>query len=168
MPDADVNTAAKHIVSEAQRAMNAARKVLADTFFTLTQRLNQARRHVVYNIRDEGMISTRNLKLPIGSSRAKKFTSRVSVPFTVTDIVANGLAYTNKLLTHMGLHLTFHAGLLKPNLRGSRINRDARPLNPTSSRTATKNGKWKPSSITAARAAGENQPTSLSGVVSQS
>jgi hypothetical protein len=45
MPDADVNTAAKHIVSKAQRAMNAARKVLADTFFTLTQRLNQARRH---------------------------------------------------------------------------------------------------------------------------
>jgi hypothetical protein len=32
MPDADVNTAAKRIVPEAQRAMNAARKVLADTF----------------------------------------------------------------------------------------------------------------------------------------
>jgi hypothetical protein len=112
------------------------------------------------------MISPRNLKLPIGSSRAKKFTSRASVPFTLTDIVANGPAYTLKLLTHMGLHLTFHVGLLKPYLRGSRINRDARPLNPTSSRTATKNGKWKPSSITAARAAGENQPTSLSGVVS--
>jgi hypothetical protein len=36
MPDADVNTAAKQLVSEAQLAMNAARKVLADTFFTLT------------------------------------------------------------------------------------------------------------------------------------
>jgi Chromo (CHRromatin Organisation MOdifier) domain len=43
----------------------------------------------------------------------------------VTDIVANGLAYTLKLPPHMGLHPTFHVGLLKPYLRDSRFNRDA-------------------------------------------
>jgi Chromo (CHRromatin Organisation MOdifier) domain len=49
----------------------------------------------------------------------------VNWPFTVTDIVANGLAYTLKLPPHMGLHPTFHVGLLKPHIRDSRFNRDA-------------------------------------------
>jgi hypothetical protein len=71
------------------------------------------------------VLSTINLKLPIGSSRVKKFTSRFISPFTVTDIVANGLAYTLKLPSHMGLHPTFHVGLQKPYLRDSRFNRDA-------------------------------------------
>jgi hypothetical protein len=43
------------------------------------------------------MLSTINLKLPIGSCRVKKFTSRFIGPFTVTDIVATGLAYALKL-----------------------------------------------------------------------
>jgi Chromo (CHRromatin Organisation MOdifier) domain len=123
--DAEVNTAAKYFVSEPQRAMDAARKVLMDTNITLTKRLNKSRRHIVYDIGDEVMLSTINLKLPIGSSRAKKFTSRFIGPFTVTNIVANGLASTLKLPPRIGLHTTFHVGLLKPYLRDSRLNRDA-------------------------------------------
>jgi hypothetical protein len=112
--DAEVNTAAKYFVSEAQRAMDAARKALMDTNITLTKRINKSWRHVVYDIGDKVMLSTVKLKLPIGSSRVKKFTSRFLGPFTVTDIVANGLAYTFKLPPHKGLHPTFHVGLLKP------------------------------------------------------
>jgi Chromo (CHRromatin Organisation MOdifier) domain len=123
--DAEINTAAKYFVSEAQRTMDAARKALADTNVTLTKPLNQSRRHVVYNIGDEVMLCTRSLKLPIGSSRVKKFTSRFIDPFTVTDIFANGLAYTHNLPPHMGLHPTFYFGLQKTYLRDSRFNRDA-------------------------------------------
>jgi hypothetical protein len=36
------------------------------------------------------MLSTRTLKLPTGSSRVKKFTTRFLGPFTDTDKVANG------------------------------------------------------------------------------
>jgi hypothetical protein len=52
--DAEVNTAAKYFVSEAQRAMDAARKALMDNNITLTKRL-KSRRHVVYDIGDEVM-----------------------------------------------------------------------------------------------------------------
>jgi Chromo (CHRromatin Organisation MOdifier) domain len=105
--------------------MDAARNALMDTNITLTRRLYKSRRHVVYDIGDDVMLSTINLKLPIGSPRVKKFTSRFIGPFTVTDIVANGLAYTLKLPPRMGMHATFHVGLLKPYLHDSRSNRDA-------------------------------------------
>jgi hypothetical protein len=41
--DAEVNIAAKYFVSEAQRAMDAARKALLDNSITLTKRLNKSR-----------------------------------------------------------------------------------------------------------------------------
>jgi hypothetical protein len=78
--DAEINNAAKDFVSEAQRAMDAARKALMDTNITLTKRLNKSRRHVVYDIGDEVMLSTINLKLPIGSSRVKKIYFKVYWP----------------------------------------------------------------------------------------
>jgi hypothetical protein len=65
------------------------------------------------------MLTTRNLKLPSESSREETFTSRFIIPFTVTDVVPNGLSYTFKLPIHTGLYPTFHVGLLKPYLRNS-------------------------------------------------
>jgi hypothetical protein len=120
----------------------------------------QVSRHVVYDIRDEVMLSAINLKLPIGSSRVKKFTSRFIGPFTMTDMVANGLAYTQATPSH-GLASDISCWFTEA-IHYSIVTR--RPLNPISSRTATNNGKWKLSLITAPRAAGENHPTSLSGL----
>jgi hypothetical protein len=121
--------------------MNTPRQALTDADFTLTKRFHQSRRHVVYNTGDEGIKSIKNMKLPIGSSREKKITSTFTGPFTLTDIVANGLACTLKLPPHMGLHPTLHVGLLKPYLHDSRFNHDAPSPQPASSRTATKNKK---------------------------
>jgi hypothetical protein len=58
--DAEANTAAQYFVSEAQRAMDAARKALMDNNINLTKRLNKSQRHVVYDIGDEVMVSTIN------------------------------------------------------------------------------------------------------------
>jgi hypothetical protein len=67
--DDDFNTATKYVRVGSSARCGRSAKGVTDANFTLTIRLNSSRRHVVYNIGDEVILSTRNLKLPSGSSR---------------------------------------------------------------------------------------------------
>jgi hypothetical protein len=76
--------------------------------------VNAHQRHVQFQIKDSVLLSTQNLRLPVGTTRAKKFSSRWIGPFSVVDRIADGRAYRLDLPSHMHLHPSFLVSLLKP------------------------------------------------------
>jgi hypothetical protein len=88
---------------------------------------NTSRRDVRFQVNDMVLLSTRHLRLPLGSTRVKKFASRWIGPFKVLASVADGRAYKLELPTTMLLHPTFHVSLLKPYIANSHPSRSITP-----------------------------------------
>jgi hypothetical protein len=60
------------------------------------------------------LLSTANLKLPLGAKRVKKPLLKYIGPFEVLERVADGRSYRIDLSSHMRLHPTFHVPSLRP------------------------------------------------------
>jgi hypothetical protein len=88
---------------------------------------NTSRRDVRFQVNDMLLLSTRHFRLPLGSTRVKKFASRWIGPFKVLARVADGRAYKLELTTTMLLHPTFHVSLLKPYIANSHRSRSTTP-----------------------------------------
>jgi hypothetical protein len=76
--------------------------------------VNAHRRDFQFQIGDSVLLSTQNLRLPVGTTRAEKSKLRWISPFSVFYRIADGRAYRLDLPSHMHLHPTFHISLLKP------------------------------------------------------
>jgi hypothetical protein len=75
---------------------------------------NTSRRDVRFQVNDMVLLSTRHLRLPLCSTRVKKFASRWIGSFKLLASVADGIEYKLELPITMLLHPTFHVSLLKP------------------------------------------------------
>jgi hypothetical protein len=91
------------------------------------------------------LLSTRHLRLPLGSTRVKKFASRWIGSFKVLASVADGRAYKLELPTTTPLHPTFHVSLLKPYVANLHPSRSSTP--PTLDLFDDGHEKWEVESV---------------------
>jgi hypothetical protein len=111
-PDGEDPPAVQELFDATERARTIAREAFEQMNTRMAEHVNAQRRDVQFQIGDSVLLSTQNLRLPVGTTRAKKFSSRGISPFSVVDRIADGLTYRPNLMSHMNLHPTFHISLL--------------------------------------------------------
>jgi hypothetical protein len=111
----------------------------------MADHVNVHRRHVQFQIGDSVLLSTQNLRLPVSTTRSKKFASRWICPFSVVDCIADGRAYRLDLPSHMHMHPTFHVILLKLYVHNNQPSR-IRPA-PMPDLVADGHEEWEASAI---------------------
>jgi hypothetical protein len=111
-PDGEDPPAVQELLDATERARTIAREAFEQMNTRMAEHVNAQRRDFQFQIGDSVLLSTQNLRLPVGTTRAKKFSSRGISPFSVVDRIADGLTYRPNLMSHMNLHPTFHISLL--------------------------------------------------------
>jgi hypothetical protein len=96
-----------------ERARTLAREAIEQMNSREAEHVNTHRRDVQLQIGYSVLLSTKILRLPVDSTRAKKFASQWIGPFLVVDGIADRRAYRLDLPSHMYLHPTFYVSLLK-------------------------------------------------------
>jgi Chromo (CHRromatin Organisation MOdifier) domain len=81
--------------------------------------VNRQRRDLQFQEGDMVLLSTANLKLPLGTKCVKMLAPKYIGPFEVLERVADGRAYRIDLPSHMRLHPTFHVSSLRPYVVGT-------------------------------------------------
>jgi hypothetical protein len=122
-PDGEDPPAVQYVLDATERARTLAREAIQQMNSRMAAHVSAHRRDVHFQIGDSVLLSTQNLRLPVGTTRAKKFASRWIGPFSVVDRIADGRAYRLDLPSHMHLHPTFHVTLLKPYVHDSQSSR---------------------------------------------
>jgi Chromo (CHRromatin Organisation MOdifier) domain len=80
----------------------------------MTANVNKSRRDIQFQVGDFVLLSTANLRLPLGTKRVKKLAPKFIGPFSILERIAEGRAYRLELPPHMRLHPTFHVSSLRP------------------------------------------------------
>jgi hypothetical protein len=111
-PDGEDPPAVQDLLDAAERARTIAREAIEQMNSRTAAHVNAHRRDAQFQIGDSVLLSTQNLRLPVGTTRAKKFASRWIGPFSVVDRIADSRAYRLDLPSHIHLHPTFHVSFL--------------------------------------------------------
>jgi len=75
---------------------------------------NEHRRHLIFKIGDQVLLSMKNTNTPVDRNRpTKKLTPRFAGPYTVVQVISS-TAYKLDLPHDMKIHPVFHISLLKP------------------------------------------------------
>ena len=75
-PDGEDPPAVQNLLDATERARTLAREAIAQMNSRMAEHVNAHRRDVQFQIGDSVLLSTQNLRLPVGTTRAKKFASR--------------------------------------------------------------------------------------------
>jgi hypothetical protein len=92
-PDGADPPRVQYLLDATERARTLAREAIAEMNSRMTEHVNAHRRDVQFKIGDSILLPTQNLRLSVGTTRAKKFVSRWIGPFSVVDRIADGRAY---------------------------------------------------------------------------
>jgi GNAT superfamily N-acetyltransferase len=106
--------AVQKLLEANKNAANLAQEVIKRTNERMLATVNRQRRDLQFQVGDLVLLSTANLKLPLGTKRVKKLAPKYIGPFEVLERVADGRAYRIDLPSHMRLHPTFHVSSLRP------------------------------------------------------
>jgi hypothetical protein len=106
--DGEDPPAVQELLDATERARTLAREAIEQMNSRLAEHVNAHRRDVQFQIGDSVLLSTQNVRSPVGTTRAKKFASQWIGPFLVGDRIVDGRVYRLDLLFHMHLHPTFH------------------------------------------------------------
>jgi hypothetical protein len=107
----------------------------------MTANVNKSRRDIQFQVGDLVLLSTANLRLPLGTKRIKKLAPKFIGPFSILERIAEGRAYRLELPPHMRLRPPFHVSSLRPFTQI--LIRVGLSLNPTQTTLlmGTRNGK---------------------------
>jgi transposase InsO family protein len=100
--------AVQKLLEASKKAADVAQGAIKRTNERMTATVNQQRKELQFQVGDLVLLSTANLKLPLGTKRIKKFAPKFIGPFAVLERVAEGRAYRIELPSHMRIHPTFH------------------------------------------------------------
>jgi Chromo (CHRromatin Organisation MOdifier) domain len=114
LPDGEDPPAVQELLDATERARTVARESIEQMNARMAEHVNAHRRDVQFQIWNPVLLSTQNLRLPVGTTHAEKFASRWIGPFAEADRISDGRAYRLDLPSHMHLHPTLHVSLLKP------------------------------------------------------
>jgi Chromo (CHRromatin Organisation MOdifier) domain len=106
--------AVQKLLEASKKAADVAQGAIKRTNERMTATVNQQRKELQFQVGDLVLLSTANLKLPLGTKRIKKFAPKFIGPFAVLERVAEGRAYRIELPSHMRIHPTFHVSALRP------------------------------------------------------
>jgi hypothetical protein len=112
-PDGEDPPAVQELLYTSERTRTLARAASEKMNYCMADHVNAHRRDVQFKVGDSVLLSTPNIRLTVGTTRAKKFASRWIGPFSVVDRIADSRAYRLDLPSHMHLHPTFQVSLLK-------------------------------------------------------
>ena len=144
-PDELAPPAVQDLLDATERARTLARIAIDEMNRRMSAQVNPHRRDIEFQVGDSVLLSTHNLRLPVGTTRVKKFASRWIGPFTILARIADGRAYRLDLPSHMHLHPTFHVSLLKPYIHDANASR-LRP-EPQSDLFADGHEEWEVSAV---------------------
>jgi hypothetical protein len=122
-PDGEDPPAVQDLLDATERARILAREAIEQINSRMAAHVNAHRLYVQFQIGRSVLLSKQNLRLPVGTTRAKNFASRWIGPFSVVDRIADGRSYRLDLSFHMHLHPTFHVSLLKPYVQDTQPSR---------------------------------------------
>jgi hypothetical protein len=112
-PESEYPSAVQELSDAIERARTLARDDIEQMHSRMAGHANAHLRNVQFQIGDLFLLSKRNLRFPVGTTRAKKFASRWIGPFSVVDRIVYVRSYGLDLPSHMHLHPSFHVNLLK-------------------------------------------------------
>jgi hypothetical protein len=118
-PDGEDPPAVQDSPDATERARTLAREAIEQMKSRMAVHFNAHRRDVQFQIADFGLLSSQNLRFPVGTTCAKKFASRLISPFSVVDRIADYSAYRLDLPSHVYLLFFFSISSLKPSVDGS-------------------------------------------------
>jgi hypothetical protein len=121
--DGEDPPAVQDLLDATERARTLASEAIEQMNSRMAAHVNAHRRGVQFQIGDSVLLTTQNLRLPLGTTRAKKFKSQWIGPCSVVDRIADGRAYRLDLPSNMHLHPTFHVSLLKPHVHDTQSSR---------------------------------------------
>jgi hypothetical protein len=107
----------------------------------MTANVNKSRRDIQFQVGDLVLLSTANLRLPLGTKRVKKLAPKFIGPFSILERIAEGRAYRLELPPHMRLHPTFHVWSLRSFYPDSNPGRTQPNPTQTTLLMGTRNGK---------------------------
>jgi hypothetical protein len=111
-PDGEDPPAVQDLIDATERARTLAREVTEQMNSRIAEHVNAHRRDAQFQIGNSVLLSTKKFRLPLITTRAKKFSSMWIGPFSVVDRKADGRAYRLDLPFHMHLHPSFYVILL--------------------------------------------------------
>jgi hypothetical protein len=111
-PDGEDSSAVQELLNATERPRTLAREAIEQMNSRMAEHINAHRCDVQFQIWDSVLLSKQNLRLPVCTTRAKKFASRFIGPCSVVNRIADGHAYRLDLQSHMHLYPFFYVSYL--------------------------------------------------------